>query len=67
MDLIEYLLKIGYKTSNIFLIGRSIGTGPAINIAAVYKVGAIILLSPFTSIKEVVSHMYGELVGFLLK
>lgn len=49
--------------NKIFLMGRSIGSGPATYIASKYKVGGLILLSAFCSLRDVV----GELVGDVLK
>lgn len=42
------------KESNIILLGRSMGSGPVVHLAANRKPGAIVLLSPYTSIKQVV-------------
>jgi hypothetical protein len=50
---------IGYKLKDISIMGRSIGSGPAIYAASIYSVGSLILLSPFLSLKEVVRDIYG--------
>ncbi len=42
----EYI-KLKYKLEDVIVIGRSIGTGPAIEVGTRYNVGALILLSPF--------------------
>ena len=36
------------------MFGRSIGSGPATYLASKYKIGGLILLSPFISIKTVI-------------
>lgn len=43
------------------------GSGPSIHVASLYKVKSLILVSPFLSIKEVVSSLVGNLVAMLLK
>ena len=48
--LILFLQEIGYKLNNMYLFGRSIGTGPATYLAAKYHVACLILMSPYTSI-----------------
>lgn len=42
--------------SNILVVGRSIGTGPATYLAAERNVRKLCLVSPFTSIKEVANY-----------
>ena len=49
------------------VIGRSIGSGPALHVASLYPVGGLVLLSPFLSICEVVYDLYGTLASGLLK
>jgi len=49
----------GFAAEDIILFARSIGTGICIKFAATNKVGGLILLSPFTSIKGVVRHGRG--------
>lgn len=47
----EYLTKIlGVKASDIILLGRSIGSGPATEMASIYSPSALILISAFTSL-----------------
>jgi fermentation-respiration switch protein FrsA (DUF1100 family) len=64
ISVIEYLINSLNltDTKKIYVMGRSIGTGPASILASRYQLGACILLSPFTSIKEVVKNHLG---GFL--
>jgi predicted alpha/beta hydrolase family esterase len=54
---IKYLInEIGFSEKNVYVIGRSIGTGPATHVASLFKkIGGLILISPFSSIKEVAS------------
>lgn len=56
------------KENNIILIGRCVGSGPATYLAAKHLVLALILISPFKSIKEAVRTMFPTLhFGSLLK
>lgn len=48
-------------------MGRSIGTGPATWLAANQNVGALILISAFTSLRAVVKHVAGSLAQHLIK
>lgn len=41
---------VGFHEADICLLGRSIGSGPAVYLSSIYKVGSLILLSPFLSI-----------------
>ena len=43
--------EIGVRYSQIILFGRSLGSGPAVFLAAQYPVGGLILVSAFSSIK----------------
>ena len=51
----EFVVKIiGILPENILLMGRSIGTGPATEMASLYQTAALILVSAFTSLKNVI-------------
>ena len=53
--LYDYLNKvIGIEEENIILFGRSIGTGPATYVASKRKPGAVLLMSAFKSIRDIV-------------
>mgnify|MGYP000853138105 FL=1 len=56
----------GFEYHNIIVLGRSIGSGPAIFAAAHFKVGALVLISPFLSICKLVEDKYGWLCSMLL-
>ena len=50
--LYEYLVwSLNIPQSRIILFGRSIGSGPATHLAAKYKPGALLLISPFKSLQ----------------
>lgn len=50
-----------WPLDSILILGRSIGTGPAISLAVQYQVSGVILVSPFLSVKEVCK----DAIGFL--
>lgn len=51
--------------NDILILGRSLGTGPAISLAARYEVAGVILVSPFASIKELFERHVGRLAHLL--
>jgi fermentation-respiration switch protein FrsA (DUF1100 family) len=58
---------LGVAESDIILLGRSIGSSPSCFIAKERpNVGAIILLSPFKSLREVARDHVGKLLSYLL-
>jgi hypothetical protein len=44
--------KMGFKEKDIIVVGRSIGTGVALELLKKHKPGALVLISPFVSIKS---------------
>jgi fermentation-respiration switch protein FrsA (DUF1100 family) len=57
-----------YSFKDIILIGRSMGTGPACAIAAEFKsIAALVLLSPYTSLKAATRSYMGSLLSFLVR
>lgn len=66
--MIEFLRQeVGFEVHNIMVIGRSIGSGPALHVSSLYAVGGLVLLSPFLSLCEAVNDLYGTLASGLLK
>ena len=54
--------QLGFSSGDIILVGRSIGSGPATYLASRVKtIGALGLVSPYTSIKGVVGDTLGTL------
>ena len=53
---------MGIKEQNIYVFGWSIGTGPATHLASQKKVACLILMSGFTSIRDVVQQQAGSLL-----
>ena len=67
LKVMEYLRKIGYCIKNITVMGRSIGSGPAVFLSSVYNFRGLVLLSPFLSIREAVRDLYGNICGGMIK
>ena len=58
--------KLGFKEKDIIIVGRSIGTGIALELLQKHKPGALALVSPFTSIKSLAREFagfFGQLVA----
>lgn len=56
--------EIGVRYSQIILFGRSLGSGPAVYLAAQYPVGGLILVSPFSSIRAAVTSIVGRVFAW---
>eukprot|EP00927_Polykrikos_kofoidii_P049285 TRINITY_DN43363_c0_g1_i1.p1 TRINITY_DN43363_c0_g1~~TRINITY_DN43363_c0_g1_i1.p1 ORF type:complete len:394 (-),score=60.99 TRINITY_DN43363_c0_g1_i1:30-1211(-) len=56
--------EIKVRYSQIILFGRSLGSGPAVFLAAQYPVGGLILISAFSSIKAAVHSIVGRLLAW---
>ena len=54
-----------WDPKHILLIGRSIGTGVAVKLAAKFECGALILVSPYTSVKDMVRTHAGIVTSWL--
>jgi len=63
-DFLINVLKV--ENSNIFVFGRSLGSGPSLYLSSKRKVGGLILMSPFTSIQAVAENLVGVLFKFLI-
>jgi len=62
VTLFDYFVNsIGINPKDIAVCGRSIGSGPACYLAEKRNPGAVILISPFTSIKNTVKSLVGIL------
>lgn len=59
-------LNLRIDSSNIFIFGRSIGSGPATYLSSQRKPGALVLMSPFTSLRAVAENIVGNLIKFLV-
>ena len=59
--------KAQVKPKNVLVFGRSIGSGPATWLAAHKTVGALLLMSAYTSIRAVVKNLAGSLLQYFVK
>jgi len=59
--------EVNVRYSQIILFGRSLGTGPAVYLAAQYPVGGLILVSAFSSIKGAVQSIVGRVFAWTFK
>jgi fermentation-respiration switch protein FrsA (DUF1100 family) len=57
---------LGIQEENIIIIGRSIGTGPATWIAG-EGASALILLSPYTSLRKLIKRLVGTFLSYIVK
>ena len=64
--LYDHLLSQGKRHEDIYVMGRSIGSGGASYLANQKQAPLLILISPFDSIKEVAKHMVG-CIGCIVK
>mmetsp|Transcript_10912 Transcript_10912/g.17862 ORF Transcript_10912/g.17862 Transcript_10912/m.17862 type:complete len:322 (+) Transcript_10912:177-1142(+) len=63
----NYLVDIlKFRSDEIIIFGRSIGTGPATRLVARTGARALILMSPYTSIRGVVKHLLGNAASYLI-
>lgn len=57
---------MGIKPQNVLIFGRSIGTGPATYLASKFKVGGLIIMSPYTNIKTVAANVAGRFLSMFI-
>mmetsp|Transcript_9904 Transcript_9904/g.11210 ORF Transcript_9904/g.11210 Transcript_9904/m.11210 type:complete len:198 (+) Transcript_9904:67-660(+) len=63
----DYITKhCGWNSKDIIIFGRSLGTGPATELAADKEPGALLLMSGYTSIRGVVKHISGYFTQYLI-
>ena len=62
-----YLTQNGINPSDIYIFGRSIGSGPACYLASKYNVGFLGLMSAYTSLRDVACDLVGKFWSKLLK
>jgi abhydrolase domain-containing protein 17 len=62
----DYLTEhVGVRAEDIILFGRSMGSGPATYLSSKKKAFSLLLMSPYTSIKDVSRSLLGKL-SFIL-
>jgi len=55
-----------WPLDGIKILGRSLGTGPAVSLATRFDVAGVILVTPFTSLREVFRCQIGALADYLM-
>lgn len=59
---------MGFSLNKVIVMGRSLGTGPTTHLASIYKqLKAVLLLSPFMSLKQVAKNMFGKRISLLMR
>ena len=68
LQIYDYLTnELGVAQEDIILLGRSLGSSPSCYIAQERpKVGSLILMSPFKSLREVARDHVGKILSYLL-
>jgi len=63
----DYLTEsLNINPENIIVFGRSIGSGPATYLCSQRKPSALVLMSPFTSLRAVAENLVGKVMKFLV-
>ena len=56
------------KEKNIIIMGRCIGSGPAVHLSHKYKPSCLVLISAFTSLKEAIKSIFKKFkLGWFLE
>ena len=63
----SFVIGLGVRPEDIIIFGRSIGSGPATFLARTRKIGCLMLMSAYTSIKDAAKHFAGKLGESLIK
>ena len=58
---------MGILSTDIILFGRSLGSGPAIELAAHVNPAALLLMTAYVSIREVVASLAGRMASYMVK
>lgn len=64
----DYVVQsLKFDPKDVVLFGRSMGSGPATFLAELTKPAALILLSPYTSLRDCVKSLLGTLPSLIVK
>ena len=67
-NVLKYIIEVmGVPMSRVIIMGRSIGTGPAAYQASINQALCVILISPFSSIRDICMNIVGTLGYFLVQ
>lgn len=59
--------KLGFRQEHVIIMGRSIGTGVALDVMRKIMPAALVLISPFASVKSLAKEFVGVLGHYLAK
>jgi len=59
--------QLTWAPQDVIVLGHSIGSGPAVRLAAKHDLGGCCLFSPYSSIKGMVRHRAGKLAAFFVR
>ena len=63
----QYVIQeTGLKEKDLLMFGRSMGSGPATYLSAHHNPGALILMSPYTSIRNIVRNKVGSWMSWIV-
>lgn len=57
---------LGYSSNDVYIFGRSIGTGPACLFARHFKPRGVILISAYTNISNVAANVASKWLGWMV-
>ena len=57
---------LGFRKEDVILFGRSMGSGPCSLLANTFKPRALVLMSPYLTIKEVAAHVAGRFLSYFI-
>ncbi len=68
LQLYDYVVQwLNFVPKNIILVGRSIGSGAATYVASRRSPGCLALISPFASLRQIVSDIAGHYLQYLVR
>jgi hypothetical protein len=67
-DVFKFIIKeTNLKAKDLILFGRSLGSGPSTHLASKFNPGALILMSGYTSIGDIVKSKVGGLLSYIVE
>ena len=67
-DVYKFIIKESYlKDKDLILFGRSLGSGPATFLSAKFNPGALVLMSAYTSIRDIVNAKVSGMLSWVVE
>ena len=61
LQIYDYLInKLNFPQKNILVMGRSMGSGPAVYLTSHRRVAAVIIISGFSSLEKFIQEIFGR-------